>query len=144
MNKSWLIFILLSIVFSCSNSGTELKEVQVQKLLQTTKSWNGADLPEYPDGKPEISIVKVSIPPHSKLDLHKHTIINAGVLVGGELTVITENKDTLRMKSGDALSEVVETWHYGLNEGETTAEIIVFYAGTPGTPLSVHTANDNP
>ena len=143
MNKSWVILILLSIVFSCSNPRTELKEVQVQKLLQTTKSWDGTELPEYPEGKPEISIVKVSIPPHCKLDLHKHTIINAGVLVTGELTVITENKDTLRMKSGDALSEVVETWHYGLNEGESTAEIIVFYAGTPESPLSVHAVNDN-
>ncbi|MDY7002072.1 MAG: cupin domain-containing protein, partial [Thermodesulfobacteriota bacterium] len=28
-----------------------------------------------------------------------------------------------------SIVEVVNTWHYGKNEGNETAEIIVFYAG---------------
>ena len=142
MSKFWMIFVVLLILFSCSNFEAESQEARVQKLLQTTKSWNGTDLPDYPDGKPEISILKVSIPPYSELALHKHQVINAGVLVAGELTVITESKDTLRMKTGDALSEVIDTWHYGVNEGDEPAEIIVFYVGTPGTPLSIHATDD--
>jgi len=142
MNNSLMIIVFIFILFSCSKSDSESNEAQVQKLLETTKSWDGTDLPDYPSGKPEISILKVSIPPHSELALHKHPVINAGVLVAGELTVITENQDTLKMKTGDALSEVINTWHYGVNNGNETAEIIVFYAGTPGTPLSIHTSED--
>lgn len=140
--KNWYLVILLFTLLSCSQQATLDSEIKIEKLLQTEKCWDGADLPAYPLEKPEISILKVSIPPHSKLGLHKHTIINAGVLITGELTVITEHNDTLHMKSGDALSEVVETWHYGINEGDKTAEIIVFYAGTSGIPLSVHASED--
>ena len=41
------------------------------------------------------------------------------------------------MEAGDAVVEVVDTWHYGKNEGSETAEIIVFYAGIQGEPITV-------
>ncbi len=69
--------------------------------------------------------------------LHKHPVINAGVLLTGELTVTTEDKKVLHLKAGDPIIEVVEKWHSGKNEGETTAEIIVFYAGVVDTPITV-------
>ena len=33
--------------------------------------------------------------------------------------------------------EVVHTWHYGINDGDGPAEIIVFYAGEKDTPITV-------
>lgn len=138
MKRTLIILSLLTILLSCIQIESETDELQVETLLQTTQSWDGSELPSYPDGKPEISILKVSIPPHSELVLHKHEVINAGILLAGNLTVITENSDTLKMQTGDVLSEVVGTWHYGVNEGDDVAEIVVFYAGTVGTPLSVH------
>lgn len=138
MKRTLIILSLLAILLSCINLESDTDELKVETLLQTTQSWDGSELPSYPEGKPEISILKVSIPPHSELDLHKHEVINAGILLGGNLTVITENSDTLKMETGDVLSEVVGTWHYGVNEGEEVAEIVVFYAGTAGAPLSIH------
>lgn len=143
MKNRFFVLFLLFLVASCSIPKHEPADVRVEKLMQTTQSWNGDELPVYPDGKPEISILKVIIPPHSKLALHKHPVINAGILLTGELTVITEKNDTLFMKAGDPISEVVETWHYGVNEGDETAEIVVFYAGVLGTPLSVHAEEEN-
>ncbi|HOZ60858.1 MAG TPA: cupin domain-containing protein, partial [Smithellaceae bacterium] len=61
--------------------------------------------------------------------MHKHPVINAGVMIAGDLTVITEKNETLHLKTGDSIIEVVDKWHYGKNEGNKTAEIIVFYAG---------------
>jgi quercetin dioxygenase-like cupin family protein len=95
-------------------------------------------LPDYATGKPEITILKIQIPPGSRLPLHKHGVINAGVLLRGELTVVTEDKKILYLKAGDPIIEVVNTWHYGKNEGETLAEIIVFYAGKVGAPITVY------
>jgi quercetin dioxygenase-like cupin family protein len=69
---------------------------------------------------------------------HKHPVINAGVLLKGELTVQAESGKTLHLKTGESLVEVVDTWHYGKNEGAESAEIIVFYAGTDGAPITVH------
>jgi len=32
---------------------------------------------------------------------------------------------------------VVDKWHYGKNEGEAPAVIVVFYAGTPDKPITI-------
>ena len=101
-------------------------------LLETTTSWNGATLPEYPEGQPKITILKAVIPPHTQLDVHKHNVINAAVMLDGELTVVTEAKDTLHVKAGDAFEEVVNTWHHGINNSAKPASLIIFYAGTEG------------
>ena len=136
MNKAIILFCLTSILLvSCySNKNTE---VEVIKLLETSESWNGDHLPDYLDGTPKITVLKVTIPPKTVLAVHKHPVINAGVLLKGEFMVVTEKRDTLRLKAGDAISEVVNTWHHGINNGTESAEIIVFYAGVEGSPITV-------
>lgn len=136
MNKAIILFCLTSILLvSCySNKNTE---VEVIKLLETSESWNGEHLPKYLDGTPKITVLKVIVPPKTVLAVHKHPVINAGVLLKGEFMVVTEKRDTLRLKAGDAISEVVNTWHYGINNSTESAEIIVFYAGVEGSPITV-------
>ncbi len=114
-----------------------MSKIDVVKLTETTKSWNGNTLPKYPNGQPKVTILKITIPPKKKLEIHKHPEINAGVLLKGALTVISEKNDTLYLKKGDPIVELVNTWHYGKNEGDVPAEIIVFYAGIDGTPITV-------
>jgi quercetin dioxygenase-like cupin family protein len=106
-------------------------------LAKTSLSWDGSHLPDYPKGTPEVTILKIKIPPGRQLPLHKHPVINAGVLLKGELTVLTEDNRTLHLKAGDAIVEVVNKWHYGKNEGKETAEIIVFYAGALDMPITI-------
>ena len=77
------------------------------------------------------------IPPKTKLNWHKHPVINAGVLLKGELTVISKANDTLHQKAGEPIVEIVNGWHYGENKGNEPAEIIVFYAGVENTPITV-------
>jgi quercetin dioxygenase-like cupin family protein len=115
----------------------EKAKTEVLTLAETGKSWNGNDLPKYPDGKPKITVLKITIPPHAKLSVHKHLVINAGVLIKGELTVVDDQNNTLQLKAGDALVELVNTYHYGENRGDKPAEIIVFYAGAEGVPITV-------
>ncbi len=55
----------------------------------------------------------------------------------GELTVITLDGKVLQLKPYDPIIEVVNTWHYGKNEGSEPAEIIVFYAGEKGEPITI-------
>ena len=64
-------------------------------------------------------------------------MINAGVLVNGQLTVKTTDGKVLRLKAGDPIVEVVNTLHYGINEGTVPAEIVVFYAGIVGQAVTV-------
>ena len=111
--------------------------VKVDVLAKTTVSWNGTPLTEYNPGTPEVTILRILIPAGTELPLHKHPVINAGILLKGELTVITQDKKTLHLKAGDPIVEVVDTWHYGRNDGAEPAEIIVFYAGVKDTPITV-------
>mgnify|MGYP006111752231 FL=1 len=106
-------------------------------LAKTTKSWNGEPLPKYLDGNPEVTILKIIVPPKTKLQLHQHPEINAGVLIKGELTVISETNDILYLKAGEPIVELVNTFHYGRNDGKEPAEIIVFYAGVKETPITI-------
>lgn len=132
---SYAICLILLLLTSASAKNTNAIKVEV--LTKVTSSWDGNDLPSYAKGKPEVSILKIVIPPGASTTFHKHPAINAGVLISGELTVVTEDKLTLNMKAGDTIVEVVNRWHYGKNEGEQPVEIIVFYAGIQGMPLSI-------
>ncbi len=136
--RSLTFLMLLSILFSsCKEKEKTLLLPTSELLSESFLSWNGDSLPSYPTGKPKISIVKVTIPPHSELSHHYHPVINAGVLLKGELTVIDIEGNILEMKVGDPIIEVVNTIHYGKNNGDDPAEILVFYAGAQGMEIVV-------
>lgn len=142
--KKLLIAICLTLLLTGHVGAEEASGVQVEVLAQTHLSWDGKDLPDYPNGHPEITILRIKIPPGAQLPLHNHPVINTGVLLDGELTVITEDGKTLHLKSGDSIVEVVNTWHYGKNEGDKPAEIVVFYAGLPDTPITIKKESQHP
>jgi len=130
--------ICLTLLLSNNVLAADVNGVEVNVLSKSGLSWDGRVLPDYTNGKPEITILRIKIQPGAILPLHKHPVINAGVLLSGELTVVTEDGRTLHLKAGEAIVEVVNTWHYGKNEGNKPAEIIVFYAGTIDAPMTVN------
>lgn len=109
----------------------------VQVLAKTTRSWDKALLPSYPQGQPEITILRIHIPAGTRLDTHRHPVINAGVLLRGQLTIVTIDGKTQHLKAGDPIVELVNTAHYGINNGKVPAEIVVFYAGVVDLPITV-------
>ncbi len=129
--------ICLALLLSGNGWSQDVDTVKTAVLAKTSSSWDGSALPDYPAGKPEITILRIEIPPGVQLPLHKHPVINAGVLLRGELTVATEDNKVLHLKAGDSIVEVVNKWHYGKNEGRKPAELIMFYAGTPGVPITI-------
>jgi quercetin dioxygenase-like cupin family protein len=143
--QSIRIFTVLYVIFflqtGCgmvrfSQDATDSSTV-VKKLIETSQSWDGAYLPVYPQGQPKITILRISIPAAARLETHHHPVINAGVLISGQLTVKTVDGKTLHLKAGDPIVEVMKTLHYGINQGKVPAEIIVFYAGVVDTPITV-------
>lgn len=129
-----MCFILL---LSSNASAKDVNAIQVDVMAKSSLSWDGCHLPCYSKGTPEVTILRIKIPPGAQLPLHEHPVINAGVLLIGELTVVTEDNKTLHLKAGEPIVEVVNKWHFGKNEGEITAEIIVFYAGVTDIPITI-------
>ncbi len=109
----------------------------VKELVKTAQSWDGEVLPAFPQGQPEITLLRISIPAGARLHTHSHPVINAGVLISGQLTVVTKDGKTLHLKAGDPIVELVNKGHYGMNQGKVPAEIVVFYAGIIGAPITV-------
>jgi quercetin dioxygenase-like cupin family protein len=136
MKKIILGTLVISSLFIIACAGN-LNNVAVEQLAKSTKSWDGKLLPAYPKGQPEVTILRIKIPAGAKLEIHNHPVINAGVLIAGELTVITEDNKMLHLKAGDSIVELVNRKHYGKNEGMETAEIVVFYAGTVNKPITI-------
>ncbi|MBN2964332.1 cupin domain-containing protein [Sulfurospirillum sp. T05] len=131
MKRLLFLFLLLaSSVFASA-------QTQVVVLAKSSQSWEGSPLPAYPKEAPEISVLKITIPPHTTLPLHKHPIINVGYMVKGTLKVVTEEGEVLHLSAGDAIIEVVEKWHYGVNESDEPVEIVVVYAGTKESVYSI-------
>ena len=112
------------------------RAVQSETLLRTGSSWNGEPYKSYPSGQPELSILKITLAPHTELEWHSHPIPNAAYILSGELT-LERKKDGRKQHftAGQAVSETVDTLHRGLT-GDETVELIVFYAGGPGVPLT--------
>jgi quercetin dioxygenase-like cupin family protein len=135
--KKIILGICIVFFLSINVWAEDVNKIVVETLAKSSKSWDGKVLPDYPKGKPEITILRIKIPAGSELQMHKHPVINAGVLLAGKLTVVTEDNKTLHLKAGDSIVEVVNKAHYGKNEGNQTAEIIVFYAGVMEKPITI-------
>jgi quercetin dioxygenase-like cupin family protein len=113
-------------------------QVKVEQVLQTTQSWDGTPYSSYPAGQPQVTVLKITIPPATALHWHRHPIISVAYVLSGHLTV--EKRDTGERKvlePGQALAETVETTHRGFTTDEPV-ELIVFYAGQSGLPLTIN------
>ena len=116
---------------------TKDETISSQTICRSTTSWDGKTLPAYGTGQPEITIKRITIPSGTTLPLHKHPVINAGVLLRGKLTVETDDGKRLVLSAGDPIVELVNHWHRGINWGDEAVEILVFYAGTVGDRLTI-------
>ena len=111
--------------------------VETTELIRTSQSWDGAELPDYPQGRPELVVKKYVFPAGQKLAWHHHPVMNYGVLVQGELTIIAKDGTEKVVHAGEAVVEMVGTVHHGENRGTQPAILYMCYVSQEGLPLSV-------
>jgi quercetin dioxygenase-like cupin family protein len=138
--KEWTLKVSMSILLMFSlvvplHAQDNHRLVKSEVLLQTTSPWDGSEYAMYPRGHPQLSVLKVTIPPHTALDWHSHPMPNAAYVISGELTLETRRGKSRSFKAGDAIAETVNVVHRGISGSEATV-LIVFYAGTPSLPLT--------
>jgi len=110
--------------------------VKVNKLMQTTSSWNGAAL-AYPGGQAEITALMIEIAPGGETGWHLHPVASFGYILEGELDVHLKDGAVKHLAAGQALAEVVNTLHNGRNVGKGPVKLVVFYAGATSSTLTV-------
>ena len=111
--------------------------VQTTELIRASQSWDGVELPDYLQGRPELVAMKYEFPAGQKLGWHSHHVMNYGILVQGELTIISEDGTEKVVHEGEAVVEMVNTIHHGENRGTKPVILYMFYLSQPGLPLSV-------
>jgi len=111
--------------------------VRVVEVLRTDTSWNGKAYERYPQGTPQLTVVRFSIPAHSSLSWHEHVVPNAAFVISGAMTVEDRATGaTHTIRAGEAFGESVGAVHRGYTGDEAT-EVVVTYAGVEGIPLSI-------
>ena len=114
-----------------------MDQVEITELIRTSRSWDRAELPDYPKGKPELVAMKYVFPAGVRLGWHHHDVMNYGVLVQGELTIVCQDGAEKTVHAGEAVVEMVGTIHHGENRGTEPAVLYMFYVSQKGLPLSV-------
>lgn len=111
--------------------------VTSKELIRTSQSWDGVELPDYLQGRPELVAVKYEFPAGQKLGWHHHPVMNYGILVQGELTIIGRDGKEKTVHEGEAVVEMVNTIHHGENRGTKPVILYMFYLSQKDLPLAV-------
>ena len=109
-------------------------KVESTELIRTSQSWDGVELPDYLQGRPELVAVKYVFPVGQKLGWHHHPVMNYGVLMQGELTIIGQDGKEKVVHEGEAVVEMVNTIHHGENRGSVPVVLYMFYLSQEGRP----------
>ena len=136
MKKAIKLVIMLFLVILCTTNLSYSAEKNV--LLKTTSTWDNTEYKKLKIKKPEVTVLKIVINVNEELPLHRHDLVNIAYVKKGTLTVITEDCKEITLREGEVLPELVGKYHYGKNTGNVPVELIVFYLGEKGTPLSVN------
>ena len=111
--------------------------VTSEELIRTSQSWDGVELPDYFKGRPELVAMKYVFPAGQKLGWHHHPVMNYGILVQGELTIIGQDGKEKVVHEGEAVVEMVNTIHHGENRGSKPVILYMFYLSQNDMPLAV-------
>ena len=130
--KSMIVLFVMALLVTNVSYSAE-KEV----LLKTTSTWDNAEYQKLKIKKPEVTVLKIIINVGEELPMHKHDLVNIAYVKKGALTVITDDNKEITLNEGEVLPELIGKYHYGKNTGNEPVELIVFYLGQKGTPLSV-------
>ncbi len=135
--------ILIAISSVCAKDTQTMqisKKATVQVLTKSSTSWDGKAV-SYAPGSAEIQIMKIHIPSGVQLPLHCHPTPLAAYMTKGTLEVTKKSGEKSIFHAGEAFIEVMNSWHFGRSI-DTDAELIVFYAGTKGIPITVKENGD--
>ena len=82
--EALLVVIAITLVQKAGARDNNQPAVHTQILLSASSSWDGEQYQSYPSGQPELSVLKITLAPHTQLEWHSHPIPSAAYIVAGE------------------------------------------------------------
>jgi quercetin dioxygenase-like cupin family protein len=127
--------LLASLIPYAAQAADTPSSIETETLIQSASSWDGTPYISYPAGRPQITILKITVAPNTTMKWHSHPLPIAGYILSGELTIEKADGAKQHFVAGQAITETVNSVHRGITGAEPTV-LIVFCPGTPGLPLS--------
>jgi quercetin dioxygenase-like cupin family protein len=106
-------------------------------LQRATTTSDGAPIAYPRTERPEVTAAQVTIAPGAETGWHKHPIPLYAYVEQGALEVRFDDGRVSAFQAGDAIFEVVDTWHNGVNVGDTEVRLVVFYLGVADEPTTI-------
>jgi quercetin dioxygenase-like cupin family protein len=139
-----LAFALLAMTNASPVRGQTVETGKRETLLQADSSWNGKPYSQYPVGRPQLTMLKVTMNPNTALPWHTHPVPNAGYVLSGDLTLHDRASGATHTYHADeSFAESVDAEHRG-EAGANGAVLLLTYAGVPGTPTSIPAKGEKP
>lgn len=110
--------------------------VTVTPLLKTTTTWDGQPI-VYPEGQGEVTAFIIELAANGETGWHEHPVPSFAYILEGELEVTRRDGSVKRLKPGEALVEVVNTFHNGRSLNDQPVKLVVFYTGAVGKKLTI-------
>jgi quercetin dioxygenase-like cupin family protein len=136
MNFIVMLFLCLQSVFAESNQQYN-QDVRIEKVLKTDTTSIGQKIEYLSTINPEVTILKVILPPGKETGWHKHTFQVFAYVMEGALSVELKDGKKLEFAKGTSFAEVIHTFHNGRNEGKKDLVLLAMYLGEKGKPLSI-------
>ncbi len=109
--------------------------IQAETLLETETAWDGQAYVTYPEGRPQITVMRFTLPPHTTMPWHTHPRIATGYVLAGSFSIEKPDGTRQTYREGEAVSETVNEVHRGTTGAEGVI-LVAFFAGSAGVPLS--------
>ncbi len=142
--RKFLFVCLLFAMHGGELQAEEYRNVEVKKLLVSTKTGNGDPVAYLNTANPEVTALEVTFPPGGSTGWHKHPVPVYAYVLEGTLTVKLESGQCLTFNKGDAIFEVMNTFHNGTNLGTEPVRLVVFYTGAVGIPNVIRQEQPEP
>ena len=121
---------------SKKETSLNIEPVVVETLITATKSWNG-DSYDYPRGKAQMTLQRITAQPGFKTPLHFHSQPGVAYVVKGNLSCGTTDGQALNVAPGESFAAPQDTVHYCKSVGNEAALVFVASAGVEGKEVTV-------
>ena len=108
--------------------------VKANVVLQTETTSIGDPIIYLKSDKPKITVMTVDIACGAQTGWHHHPVPVYAYVTSGKLTVEFQGGRFAEFKEGDAIIEVVNVLHNGVNRGDVPVKLVVFYTGGKDIP----------
>lgn len=132
-----LLFVLISQCLFAESTPQYNQDIKIEKVLKTDTTSIGQKIEYLSTNNPEVTMLKVTIPPGKETGWHKHAFPVFAYVIDGTLSVEFKVGKKREFTKGASFAEVINTFHNGRNEGKEDLVLLAIYLGEKDKPLSV-------